>query len=113
MGKRDDFVLHVLDLLSPLGDVHSRAMFGGHGVYCGEFFFALIANNELFFKVDDVSRSEFERAGLTRFTYEKQGKTQSLSYYRAPADAGDDSDTMIEWAQKGYAAARRAAASKG
>jgi DNA transformation protein and related proteins len=112
MAKRDEFVMHVLDLLAPLGDVHSRAMFGGHGVYCGELFFALIAKNELFFKVDDTNRAEFEAEGLTPFTYQKQGKSQSMSYYRAPADAVDDSDVMLVWAKKGFAAAQRAAAAK-
>ncbi|MEK6813363.1 MAG: hypothetical protein AABY65_01325 [Nitrospirota bacterium] len=33
MKKDSDFVAHVLDLLQAIGDVRSRAMFGGHGLY--------------------------------------------------------------------------------
>ena len=31
----------VLDQLAELGEVHCRAMFGGHGLYHGETFFAI------------------------------------------------------------------------
>ena len=39
-------------------------MFGGVGIYAGELFFALIADDTLYLKADDQTRSEFERRGL-------------------------------------------------
>ena len=50
------FVTEVVSLLAELGDVRAKAMFGGYGIYCGPTFFALIARDRLYFKVDDRSR---------------------------------------------------------
>lgn len=44
--------------------VRGRAMFGGVGIYSGELFFALIADDTLYFKVDDTNRPDFEVRGM-------------------------------------------------
>ena len=46
---------HLLELLGPL-EPSSRAMFGGHGIYSGETFFAIYYDERLYFKVDDETR---------------------------------------------------------
>ena len=50
------FVEHCLELLSPLGAVRARRMFGGHGLYLDELFVALIAGERLYLKVDSETR---------------------------------------------------------
>ncbi len=45
-------------------------MFGGHGVYHAGGIFALIADGQLYLKVDDESRGVFEAAGLSPLMYE-------------------------------------------
>jgi len=42
-------------------------MFGGVGIYAGQLFFALIADDTLYFKVDDSNRSDFERLAMRPF----------------------------------------------
>jgi DNA transformation protein len=49
-----DFVVEQLGRVVP--QIRSRAMFGGFGIYAGADFFALIANDVLYFKVDDSNR---------------------------------------------------------
>ena len=56
-------VEHCLELLAPLGAVRARRMFGGHGLYCDDLFFALIASDRLFLKADAVTEPAFAAAG--------------------------------------------------
>ena len=113
MPKPDGFVNHLLDLLRPLGGIRARAMFGGWGFYHAEKMFALVAFETFFVKADDATRAEFESLGLRPFTYEAAGgKRTVMSYFTVPADALESSPLLCEWAEKGIAAAARAAAGK-
>ena len=42
-------------------------MFGGLGLYSGEWFFALIDDDVLFFKVDDANREDYVSRGMKAF----------------------------------------------
>lgn len=109
---KEDFVRHVVDLLQTVGPVTSRRMFGGHGVFLDGLMFGLIDNNELYFKADEQSQQEILALGLQAFTYQKQGKEASLSYYQAPEEALEHSEEMRKWGNLGFACALRAAAKK-
>ena len=50
------FLQWCIELLSPLGRVRSRRMFGGQGLYVDELFMALIMNERLYLKVDDETQ---------------------------------------------------------
>ena len=83
-------------------------MFGGHGIYHAGVMFALIADGQLYLKVDDESRGAFEAAGLSPFVYEAKGRRVALSYHRAPDAMLDEPDVAREWAERGWQAALRA-----
>lgn len=106
--QRDPFVDHILDLLEPSGRTDARRMFGGYGLYREGLMFALIAGGVLYLKADDENRALFEGEGQERFSYTKQGKSQTISYYTVPESAMDDPEVLAEWADEGLAAARRA-----
>lgn len=91
---------HILELLRPLGGVTARAMFGGHGLYHNGKMFAIVVEGELYFKVTDATRPEFEERGLKPVTYDRNGKTVAMSYWQAPAECLDDARPMVEWAKK-------------
>lgn len=100
------FVSHCLELLSPLGRVSSRRMFGGHGLYIDGLFMALIMGDMLYLKVDDAHRAHFERANCKPFTYTaKDTEVHSLSYYTAPEEAMESPAEMLPWARRALAAA--------
>lgn len=107
--KRSEFVEHVVETMRAFGPVEARSMFGGWGLYHRELFFALVAEDTLYFKADDETRGEFAERGLGPFVY--NGK-HSVSYYQAPEEALERPDEMADWARKGYGAALRAAAKK-
>ena len=108
-NTKNDFVEHVLDLLREFGPVTAKPMFGGWGLYHEGLFFALIAEDMLYFKVDEVNRAEFDAAHLEPFVYvTKTDDRMVLSYHQAPAEALDDRLVMAQWARSGYGAALRA-----
>lgn len=104
----DGFVSHLLELLEPMNGVTAKRMFGGHGIFCNGLMFGLVADSTLYLKVDDENKADFEARGLGPFTYTGKGKPISMSYYQAPEETLDNSDDMLAWAERAYAAAVRA-----
>ena len=92
-----DYVVH--DLLSELRGIQARAMFGGWGVYNDGVIFAIIVDDQLYFKVDGTSKREYEKRGSRPFTYESRGKPIALSYWAVPADVIDDREAIKRWAE--------------
>ncbi|MEO1281394.1 MAG: TfoX/Sxy family protein [Pseudomonadota bacterium] len=107
MSKLSDFESHICDLLSPIGPVRIRRMFGGSGIYADDRMFGLIANDVVYIKTDARSVTEFQAANSEPFTYEGKGKPVKMSYWRMPDDAFDDQDTFCNWARLGIEAAQR------
>lgn len=109
----DDLLNWSRELLTPLGAVRTRRMFGGQGLYVDDLFIALIFDQTLYLKVDGDSRAAFVQAGCRTFVYQTAaGKQGSLSYYNAPDEAMDSPDQMTPWARLALAAALRARAAK-
>lgn len=105
------FAEYVVELLDPLGSVTARRMFGGHGVYCDGIMFALIADDVLYLKADDLNRPALQQAGSAPFTYKAKGKATVMSYWRAPDEAMESPAAALPWARAAYAAALRSRAS--
>jgi DNA transformation protein len=79
-------------------------MFGGVGIYSGELFFALIADDTLYFKVDDSNRPDFERLEMRPFQpYGEAGEV--MQYYQVPAELLEEPDALRPWAAKSVAVA--------
>jgi len=111
MAKANPYIDFLLEQFEVLGEIRAKAMFGGHGLYCNEVFFALVANGAVFLKADDVNRPQFEAMGMKAFRpYEDRPET--MSYYEAPADMFEDPDLMKQWAGSSVAAGVRAQSKK-
>jgi DNA transformation protein len=99
VANSPDFVVHALELLSGVGPVAARAMFGGHGVYARGVMFGLLDDDELFLKTDDASRPRFVAAGCRSWVYvTPTQKMENTSYYRPPDEAHEDPEAMLGWA---------------
>jgi DNA transformation protein len=111
MARENEFVAHVRDLLAPFGEgaehLRIQSMFGGHGVFLGDTMFALIADDVLYFKVDDQTLADFQDAGSEPFTYSRGGKDRQMSYYMAPDGALEETETLYPWAERAIGAAKR------
>ncbi|MEE9250935.1 MAG: TfoX/Sxy family protein [Alphaproteobacteria bacterium] len=104
MASSPEFCAHVLDCLVPLGAVTARRMFSGYGLYLDRVIFAIIANDILYFKVDEQSRADYEAAASAPFRPLVRGKSMTMPYWQAPAGVLDDADELCAWARKAHAA---------
>src|SRR6516165_10745648 len=98
-----DFVLEQLGRVTP---VTGKSMFGGVGIYAQGVFFALIAEDRLYFKVDGATRPEFERLGMEPFR--PFGEDSAMGYYEVPADVVEDAIQLAPWMRKAIAVAAEA-----
>lgn len=105
----DDEIDWALELLSGVGEVRGRRMFGGWGLYLDQRMFALIADGELFLKADDDNEAQFRAAGCTPFVYQAKGRDMALRYFRPPSEALDSPEDMLPWARLAWEAAARKA----
>jgi len=104
------FVIEQLSRVLP--EVRARSMFGGVGIYSGNVFFALIADDTLYFKVDDSTRPDFEVRGMSPFRpYGEDGEV--MGYYEMPHEFLEDPDALGPWAGKAVGVARRKKGKRG
>jgi DNA transformation protein len=108
MSVSPSFSAFVLEQLGRgVPGVRGRSMFGGMGIYAGEWFFGLIADDTLYLKVDDSTRPDFEARGLSPFRpYGEDGEV--MQYFQVPDDLLDDAMELQAWADKAIGVARRA-----
>ena len=113
MVASDSFAEFLREQLAPLGRVTMRRMFGKTGVFCGGVMFAMVADDTLYFRVDDHNRAAFSEAeALPPLRYEKKGNSIDLSFWRAPERLFDEPDELMTWARAAAAAAHRVAAKR-
>ena len=110
MPASESYRVFVLEQLGPVTAVTGKSMFGGVGIYAEELFFALIAEDRLYFKVDDVTRPDFARLGMEPFR--PFGEEDSMGYYEVPADVVEDTLQLASWMRKAIDVAARAKRAK-
>ena len=103
--KDDSFRDFVLDQLAGL-EARSRAMFGGHGFYCGEVFFGIVYGGTLLFKTDADTARAYQERGMKPFQPGPPGSDTTMSrYYEVPLDVLEDRTALLRWARASVAAA--------
>ncbi len=108
-----EFTAHVLELLEPLGGISTRRMFSGVGFHHGGAMFGMIIRDELYLKVDDRNRPDFQAAGQEPFSYAtKDGRNTIHSLWACPPELLDEPEEFIAWARKAIDAALAAARAK-
>jgi DNA transformation protein len=113
MASDSAFIYYLVAQLEWVGPVKGRRMFGGYGVFLDGLMFGLVFEDILYLKVDTDSRPDFYALGLPPFTYVRGSKEIALSYYQTPDEALDDTEMLLVWANRAYAAAMRCASEKG
>ncbi|MEG9861042.1 MAG: TfoX/Sxy family protein [Parvularculales bacterium] len=103
----------VCELLEGLGAVRIKNMFGGGGVYCEEVMFALIADETLYFKVNETTIPSYEAEGCSPFVFEMaNGRSATMSYWSLPDYLYDDPEEAAVWARRALDVAHAAKAAK-
>ncbi len=101
----------ILTLLQRLLPISPRSMFGGIGIYSDEIFFAILAGDRLYFKVDDHNRPDYQACGMSWFNPYGTG-THISSYYEVPPHVLADPLLLRQWALNALDAARRSRKAK-
>jgi DNA transformation protein len=92
----------ILDLLSDFGPVSIRHMFSGAGVDAEGVMFAILAEDTLYLKADEVSARAFAAEGKGPFTYRPKDRSPvALSYWEVPERLLDDPEELVAWARRG------------
>jgi DNA transformation protein len=106
MTPRGSILEDLLDRLAPLGPIVPRRMFGGTGLFRHGLMFALIARDELFLKVNDTNRADYEAEGEAPFSYAtSKGINTIASYWHCPSGVLDNTDALQAWSRKAIDAA--------
>ncbi len=87
-------------------------MFGGHGIFMHGLMVAIIDDETLYLKADDVNRPAFEKEGMRPFTYASRGRRIALSYWEAPPAVIEEPEELQRWFRDAASAARRAQSAK-
>jgi DNA transformation protein len=99
MAVSASFLAFVLEQLAGLREVSSRRMFGGVGVYSRETFFAVLDNDTLFFKVDDLTRPRYVKKKMPPFRPMPE-MPPMMGYFQVPPSVLEDRDAISEWAKE-------------
>jgi DNA transformation protein and related proteins len=113
MVASDSFAEFLREQLAPLGPLSMRRMFGKTGVFCDGVMLGMVADNTLYFRVDDDNKPFFKEAETSPpLNYEKKGESIDLAFWRAPERLFDEPDELVAWAREALAAAHRVAAKR-
>jgi DNA transformation protein and related proteins len=99
------------DLLSGVGRVEARRMFGGAGLYADGVMFGLIDDGRIHLKVDEALKRDLVEAGAVPWIYTerkgpKAGVPQETSYWSLPECALDDPEEASDWGRRALAVAQ-------
>lgn len=107
MGKSDFHDYLTRDVFNDTDGISSRRMFGGYGFYKDGIFFGLLQDDQLYFKVGDSNKKDYEEMGSKPFKYSKKDKEVALSFWEVPVDVLEDKERIIDWVEKAVAEAKK------
>lgn len=110
MAVSSQFKTFICDLLSDLGVISARSMFGGVGLYCDGVMFALIADDVLYIKVDETLKVDLAELDcgpfMVDFGKDDKGPRPMNGYWSMPQSAMDDPVEACLWGQRALDFAR-------
>lgn len=111
MPAPDKYVQFCLELLTPLGHISSKYMFGGWCLYCDGTPFAIVADGALFLKGGSNNIPDFEARGMKPFKpFPDQDLT--MKYFETPPEFFEDADLRTQLSRGSIEAGRAKAKKK-
>ena len=92
------------DLFHDFGPITVKRMFGGEGIFVGDMMIGIVVDDQIYLKVGDSNRADFEAEGARPFTYArgKERNATSLSYFTVPERLLDDPEEFGQWARRAH-----------
>lgn len=97
-----DFHNYVMqDIFADIEGITSRKTFSGYGIYLYGTIFALIIDDELYFKVGEKNIEDYKKLNSHPFTYHnKKGKEIVMPYWTVPSEILEDKNRLYDWILK-------------
>ena len=86
----------ILDQLRDLPALQCRPMFGAHGLYSHDTFFAIICKGQLYFKTTPATVGNY--TSRNSHPFRPTPKQTLKTYYEVPAEILDDRERLTAWA---------------
>lgn len=98
MAKLSNFAEYVmLDLFAEFDGITIKSMFGGYGLYYQNRFFAIIAEDSLYFKAQGEMLKEYQKLGSRQFVYSQGNHPETkMSYWTLPEEFTEDKQILLQ-----------------
>jgi DNA transformation protein len=106
MAVSEKYLQLVIVQLSDFGEVETKRMFGGVGLFKDGLMFGKIGGDTFRLKVDEHNQKDFEHKGMK--PYFSKNKKKGMPYWEVPVDVFEDKQELTKWATKSFNAAKRA-----
>lgn len=92
------FLMYVMyDVLDESLNITSRAMMGGYMLYSHGKVFAIVEDEQLWFKGSNELKEWYLTRGSKKFSYRREGELQEMNYYLVPEEVIEDKEQFNEW----------------
>ena len=102
----DDFKDYIVeDVLGHIETITAKRMFGGYGLYLeGVIFSFITTDSDLYFKVDDSNRAQYEKLESYPFVFDgfkdPKRKPVTMPYWHVPEEVMEDREKIEEWVRQ-------------
>ncbi|KGY07071.1 TfoX/Sxy family DNA transformation protein [Vibrio sp. MarTm2] len=93
-------------LFEQLGQIKSRSMFGGFGIFADETMFALVVNDKLHVRADAQLIKQCNALSLEPYVYKKRGFPVVTKYFALSDDISSDNEKTLALARQALIAAK-------
>lgn len=95
-GAADELAVKTVETLSSLGEVRSKKMFGGYGLFENDAMFGMVTSKaDVYLKANPDAPGRFEAVET-----ERHGK---MPYFRVPDDVLESDSVFRDWARDAVA----------
>ncbi len=94
-------------LFEQLGQIKSRSMFGGFGIFADDTMFALVVKNKLHLRADARLTKQFKAEGLEPYIYKKRGFPVVTKYFAIADEITNDTQQILTVARLALAASNK------
>tara|TARA_B100000745_G_scaffold242943_1_gene165244 strand:- start:14353 stop:14685 length:333 start_codon:yes stop_codon:yes gene_type:complete len=104
MSISKEFTEYILDLLSPLGNIEVKRMFGGALLKVQNKQLGIIIEDQLYFKVTNSEvQKRYESEGSKQFSYTRKDKKDPVvikNWWSVPEDVIESGSQLVDLAEE-------------
>jgi DNA transformation protein len=101
MSASPDFVTYITELISPLGRITTKRMFGGAMLSVNGQQLGIIINDLLYLRIPKELHEKYQNHGSVPFQYDKKDSTVIVkAWWTLPDICIDNQENLLIWARE-------------